>query len=131
MTTEKNTNKWRFLTLTYRNDPYNVIIKGDLRDQYMSTYKNIKVFLQDFCDEYMCNPEYTDNGRIHWHILYTCKFGSRLKRLVWLQEFKRNQGFIKDMLVKNFIKCHEYITKEEKEMEEFFGFDPSMNFRRL
>lgn len=124
MATEKIEYKWRFLTLTYRNDPHNIHITGTLVDQWHSTRNNVLSFLTDYCKNYYCSPEYTDNGRIHWHIMYMAKHGSRLKRLNWLKTFNMTQGYIKDVPVKIYIKCLEYIQKDREEMAKYFTFNP-------
>lgn len=127
MATEKILFRWRFLTLTYRNDPHNMQITGTMLDQYYSTKDNMIFFLENYCTEYVCSPEFTDNGRIHWHVMYVPKHGSRLRRLEWLRNFKLRQGYIQDVIVKNFTKCKEYIEKDRLEMSHHFGKDIHMD----
>lgn len=123
MATEKITYPWRFLTLTYRKDPRNVTLTGDIKDQFISTNAHVFKFLDDYASEYHCVPEYTDAARIHYHIIYQRKHGSRMKVLAWLSKFKLEQGFFLDVPCKNYVKCMEYILKDLKETNEFFGYD--------
>lgn len=104
-----------FLTVTYKCDPA-------VRPKKQFDYTIYKLFtlLSKSC-YFVISPEFTMNGRIHYHGLL--KIYDKIKWYKQTLPSLKYEGMVKVETIKYYQKCDDYIKKDVKMMKEILNID--------
>lgn len=113
---EKNApDRWQGMTITYKGR----LEQEDYRTQFNHTAYPLARHLTRHCKVFEFVPEFTDQGRIHYHGIY--KAVNKQKGLE-LYQLLRKHGFIKiETNLRDIVKWKEYIYKEKETTQKLIG----------
>lgn len=103
------------LTLTYNEASTPC---GPLRRQFDKTVRLVRRQINRVSDDFLIYPEYTRQGIIHYHIIFSCIHAdAQLYYYTNLMDCFRKKGYIYSKVINNMAGAVEYCSKIKIEME--------------
>lgn len=116
--TDKRLEPYKGITVTFRKPLENTY---DYRGQFFVTASKLLRMMPLYCSTFELIPEFTENGRIHYHGKYKPKDSKNGLKL--LQQLRQQCGFCKiEHTLKHADKWNDYMRKGLKDTQDLVLF---------